>query len=37
MTVFQNIQRGLIPARLTVEEVYASPSRGYFATVSGSN
>ncbi|UZK68195.1 Uma2 family endonuclease [Sphingomonas sp. S1-29] len=28
MTVFQNIQRGLIPARLTVEEVYALTESG---------
>src|ERR1700712_3352885 len=30
MTVFQNVRRGLIPARLTVDEVYALTEAGMF-------
>ncbi|WP_156680019.1 Uma2 family endonuclease [Sphingomonas profundi] len=30
MTVFQNVRRGLIPARLTVDEVYALTEAGAF-------
>ena len=31
MTVFQNVRRGLLPARLTVDEVYALTEAGVFA------
>ncbi len=31
MTVFQNIRKGLIPARMTVDQVYALTSAGVFA------
>ncbi len=31
MTLFQNVRRGLIPARLTVDEVYALTEAGVFA------
>ena len=31
MTVFQNVRNGLIPARLTVDEVYALTDAGMFA------
>jgi Uma2 family endonuclease len=31
MTVFQNVRKGLIPARLTVDEVYALTEAGVFA------
>ena len=31
MTVFQNVRKGLIPARLTVDEVYALTDMGVFA------
>ncbi len=31
MTIFQNVRKGLIPARLTVDEVYALTEAGVFA------
>lgn len=30
MTIFQNIRKGLIPARLSVDEVYALTEAGVF-------